>query len=100
MIITFLYYVKEVRYYGKYVGYVSDNYEEGLDVEVRNTVFPELAAHYGIKDSSEIPFGILSFLRNGHDYFSEQEKDAFDLLYLNWSNQPKEVFLHGRPFIK
>jgi hypothetical protein len=42
--------------------------------------------------------GIMSYQRLGSDYFSEDEKFTFDLLYCNWSNQTVEVFFDGKPY--
>jgi hypothetical protein len=32
----------------------------------------------------------------GCDYFSEDEKMVFDVLYCNWSNQAVELFIDGK----
>jgi hypothetical protein len=99
MIITFLFRIKygEVRSYGKYIGGVSDDYEEGLDIELRNTLYPVLKKYYGLEQESDLQVGILSYYRDGSDYFSEEEKNVLDLLYCKWSNQPRELFICGKP---
>ena len=94
MIITFLYRILDSTHYGKYIGAVSDDYEEGLDIELRGIVYPLIADYYFLEDPSELRIGILSAQRNGSDYYSEEEKNVFDLLYCNWSNQKAELFLH------
>ena len=81
-------------HYGKYIGAVSDDYEEGLDIELRSIVYPLIADHYFLEDPSELRIGILTAQRNGSDYYSEEEKNVFDLLYCKWSNQREELFLH------
>ena len=98
MIITFVFRVKygEMRSYGKYLGAVSDDYEEGLDIELRNTLFPVLKKYYGLEQESDLQLGIVSHHRNGSDYFSEEEKNVFDVLYCKWSNQPCELFISGK----
>lgn len=98
MIITFLFRVKygETRSYGKYIGYASDDYDEGLDIELRNTLFPVLKMYYGLEEESDLQIGILSHHRDGSDFFSEEEKNVFDLLYCKWSNQPRELFIGGK----
>jgi hypothetical protein len=96
MIITFLYRIRDHTYYGKYIGYVSQNYEEGLDMELQSILFPVLSEHYSIQDPAALRIGILSSQRNGGDYFSENEKHVFDLLYCKWSNQPEEIFLQDK----
>lgn len=100
MIITFLYQIQGIRYYGKYVGYLSDDYEEGLDIELKNIIYPEIANYYDTEDPSDVQIGVLFSSRNGSDYFSEEEKTVFGLLYLNWSNEPKEVFIHGNKIVE
>ena len=94
MIITFLYRILDSTHYGKYIGAVSDDYEEGLDIELRSILYPLIADHYFLEDPNELRIGILSAQRNGSDYYSEEEKNVFDLLYCNWSNQKGELFLH------
>lgn len=94
MIVTFLYRItgSSNRYYGKYIGYLSENYTEGLDHELRMIIEPSLLTYYHLSHSDDIKIGILSCQRNSNDYFSEDEKQVFDLLYCNWSNQPVEIF--------
>jgi hypothetical protein len=95
MIITFFYKIKGEMYYGKYIGYVSDDYEEGLDIEVLNLFYPVWKRYYSLLCESDVSLGIVSYQRNGSDYFSENEKHVFHSLYCNWSNQEPELFLHG-----
>jgi len=95
MIITFLYRILDSTRYGKYIGAVTDDYEEGLDIELRTILYPLIADHYSLKDPTEFQIGILSAQRNGSDYYSEEEKNVFDILYCKWSNQMAEIFLHG-----
>ena len=100
MIVTFLYRIQDRTYYGKYIGAISDDYEEGLDIEIQDIIFPILKGYHSLIDPSEIAVGILSAQRNGSDYYSEQEKNVFDFLFCKWSNQPVEIFLHRRPLQK
>lgn len=102
MIVSFIYRFKNdpTIYYGKYIGYVSNDYEEGLDKEMVNIIkYPlqkELESrNIDPEDPSSITIGILGADRDIKDYFSETEKDIFNLLYCNWSNQPSEFFLNG-----
>ena len=95
MIVTFLYRIHHQNYYGKYIGAVSDDYEEGLDIEIQDIIFPIIQPYYSLHDISQVSIGILFADRNVHDYYSEQEKKVFDLLYCKWSNQPVEIFLRG-----
>lgn len=97
MLITFLYKIRDSTYYGKYVGAMSDSYDEGLDIEIRNLIFPLIRDVYSMDDPSELMVGILFSQRKDVDYYSESEKIVFDLLYCKWSNQTPELFLHGRP---
>jgi hypothetical protein len=94
MIITFLYQINGIRYYGKFIGTLEETYEEGLDIELLKMIHPKLLEYYHLENPSDITIGILSSLRGGNDYFSKNEKNVFDMLYLN-SLQSKEVFIHG-----
>ena len=93
-----MYRVKGQTYYGKYIGYLSDKYDEGLDTELLTVCYPVLCHAYSLDNETEISLGIMSYQRQGVDYFSENEKNCFDLLYCNWSNQPVEVFINGERF--
>lgn len=100
MIVTFLYRIKTSgetdRFFGKYIG-PSPIYEEGLDRSLVDTLFPLFQSLYpSIQDSSEITIGILYVDRDGKDYYSEEEKEVFDLLYCEWPLSPKEIFFQGR----
>jgi hypothetical protein len=98
MIVAFVYRIGSVKYDGKYIGYLTDQYEEGLDHELKRVILPSLLSYYHISDPDMIKIGIMSHQRLGSDYFSEDEKYAFDLLYCNWSNQTVEIFFEGNPY--
>ena len=92
MIVTFLYRVGNgPRKYGKYIGYLSDNYEEGMDKELESIIWPLLRAG----NQAAFHIGILYYSREAYEYFSEDERFVFDFLYCNWSNEPKELFIDG-----
>jgi hypothetical protein len=91
-----MYRIDGATYYGKYIGYMSDKYEEGLDVELLTDCYPILRHAYGLSNDTEISFGVISYQRSDTDYFSEHEKDMFDLLYCKWSNQPVDIFVKGK----
>jgi len=99
MIVTFIFSIKgqKEKMYGKYIGQISDDYEEGLDHEILYIIRPLLEKHFGLNESDSITIGIISHHRDGYDYFSEKEKDIFDLLYCDWSNQRPDLFIHGVP---
>lgn len=98
MIVTFLYRIKGIsgRCYGKYIGRPL-SYEEGLDraiaVEVLlplfQTVYPQK-----VLEGEDICVGILFVDRVAQDYYSEEEKGVFDLLYCHWPSET-EVFVEG-----
>jgi len=110
MIITFIYKSKndpnQKIYHGKYIGILNQPYsnEEGMDVELKNIIYEKsLKKQFNLNSGAEsdidnIIIGILGFNRDTNDYFSENEKDIFDLLYLNWSNQPIEIYFNGKLF--
>ena len=95
MIITFLYRIGETLHHGKYIGYMPNNYEEGLDIEVLNICYPIWKRAYSLQDKSDVCVAILFYQRSGGDYFSENEKHIFDTLYCNWTTQVVEIFING-----
>ena len=100
MIVTFLYRIKTSkttdRYFGKYIG-PCPVYEEGLDRSLVDILFPLFQSLYpSIQDQMDITIGVLSADREAKDYYSEEEKDIFDLLYCEWPLTPKDVFYQGR----
>lgn len=101
MIVTFLYRIKNEdnsRQYGKYIGKCPILYEEGLDRGLAELLFPlfsQLLPH-SITDPSDIAIGVLSVDRESTHYYSEHEKNVFDLLYCNWSNLPSEIYFKGK----
>ena len=102
MIVTFLYQVQGVtgRSYGKYIGKLP-SYEEGLDRAVAEVLFPLFQQVYPSKvpDVETILVGVLFVDRDAKDYYSEGEKDIFDVLFCQWSTQPAEVFLEGKAVV-
>ena len=97
MIITFIYKNNnsDTKYYGKYIGYVSDSYSEGLDRQVSLIVYDVLKGPLNLCNIDDLIIGVIGFNRDTYDYFSEEESKIFDLLYCNWSNEPKEVYIKG-----
>jgi len=105
MIITFIYTVPNclTPLYGKYVGYVTDDYEDGLDMEVMRLIFPILQQYYTLSKDATVTVGILSHYRKDSiDYCSENEKNAFTLLYCKWpltmDGKSSEIFMNGKPY--
>lgn len=102
MIVSFIYRFKNDPkiHYGKYIGYINEHYEEGLDREIVSLIKEPLQNEFEQRnidkeDPSSLIVGILGYNRDVKDYFSEMEKDIYDLLYCNWSTQPPEFFLNG-----
>ena len=80
MIVTFFYTLPDrpSPLYGKYVGYVSNTYEDGLDMEVARLIFPVVQQYYQLSEDAVVTVGILSHYRkDSMDYCSENEKNAF-----------------------
>jgi hypothetical protein len=98
MITTFIYKSKNsnTKYYGKYIGFIPEDYEEGLDREIANIVYKILKDILLINDIEDLVIGILSFNRDSYDYFSEKEADIFDLLYCKWSYESTEIYIGGK----
>lgn len=99
MIVTFIFNIKNQKdmMYGKYIGQISNHYEEGLDHQILLIIRPILEKHFNLNESDHITVGIIGYNRDGYDYFSEKEKDIFDLLYCDWSSQRPDIFIHGIP---
>ena len=89
MIVTFLYRVKDATYYGKYIGYISDNYEDGLDIEIQRIMYPYVKRYYHLTNQSEL------YQTESYTYFSSEESKVFQLLFCNFLNENKELYLHG-----
>lgn len=103
MIITFIYKINNSstfdnskKYYGKYIGYMSDDYEEGLDKELTHKLYDLFKKYYSINNIDDIVIGVIGFNRDTYDYFSENEANIFDILYCDWSNQEPEIYLDGK----
>jgi len=95
MIVVFFYKINGQRYYGKYIGYVSDGYEYGLDIEIRSIFYPIWKNVYSLSSEEEVCVGIVSDRREGSDYYSEQERNVFDTIYCNWTMEPPEIYVNG-----
>lgn len=96
MIVTFLYRIRDITYYGKYIGYITDDYDDGLDIEVQKIIYPYIKEYYHIADPSELSVGILSYQRTSYEFFSSDECKVFQLLICNFSNKDdKELYIHG-----
>jgi hypothetical protein len=95
MIVTFLYRIRDITYYGKYIGYVSDDYEDGLDIEIQRIIYPYLQHYYQLTQPSQVNIGILFYQSESYTYFSPEERNVFQFLLCNFSNTNKELYLHG-----
>lgn len=97
MIVTFIFNIKKQKdmMYGKYIGHISNHYEEGLDHQILLIIRPIVEKHFNLNGSDPITIGIIGYNRDGYDYFSEKEKDIFNLLYCDWSHQQPDIFIHG-----
>lgn len=95
MIITFLYRINDITYYGKYIGYISDDYEEGLDVEIQRIMYPYVKNNYQLTSQSQLHIGILFYQKDSYTYFSPKECNVFQFLLYNFKNEDKELYLHG-----
>ena len=95
MIVTFLYSIGNSTYYGKYIGYVTDNYEDGLDIEIQRIIYPYVKTYYQLRNQSDLKIGILFYQRDSYAYFTPDECKVFQLLFCNFTNENKELYLHG-----
>ncbi len=87
MIVTFIYKVKgnSQTYFGKYVGYISGSYENGLNNEIKKIIYPIIKTKHNIY-SSDLCVGILYSL-NGGFYDCVNEQDIFNLLIIEEINK-------------
>ena len=92
MIVTFIYKLpNDMIYYGKYIGYITDNYEYGLDLEIKTLIYPIIKKKYNI-NKSELYVGILSSDRKNYEFFSIHEKNIFNILYNEAENK---IYFNG-----
>jgi hypothetical protein len=99
MIVTFLYKNKNsnTKYYGKFIGYIKNSYEEGLDKEIVYLIYDIVKDYLNLLSIEDLIVGVLGFNRGeGTDYFSENEAYIFDLLLCNWPKDQKEIYLNGK----
>jgi len=94
MIVTFLYRIRDdpLRH-GKYIG-PCPIYEEGLDRALLDRLAPLFQQFYRA-EKSEVRIGVVSADREAKDYYSEEEKHVFDLLYCKWPAMEDELFVQG-----
>jgi len=95
MIVTFLYSIGNSMHYGKYIGFVPDNYEDGLDIEIQRIIYPYVKDYYQLRSQSDVKIGILFYQRDSYAYFTPDESNVFQLLFCNFTNENKELYLHG-----
>lgn len=95
MIVTFIYKINGQKYYGKYIGCIPTDYEEGLDKKLAIKLYEIFEKYYSLKEE-DLLIGVLGFNRDTCDYFSENESKIFDLLYCDWSNQEPEIYIEGK----
>lgn len=85
MIVTFIYKFNNNHiYYGKFVGYVSSNYNYGLNNEIKKIIYPIIKSKYRIY-KSDLCVGILNTSYDNY-YDCVNEKEIFDLLILEEKN--------------
>jgi len=75
---------------------ISDDYDEGLDKEIQCKLYNIFKKEYNLENIDDITIGILGFVRDTHDYFSEKEANIFDLLYCDWNIQETEIYIKGK----
>lgn len=92
--VTFIYKINGVVMHGKYIGYISDDYSDGLDKAISNYISSYLIDVY---DSYDISIGILGVISTQDHFFSTDEKDVFDLLYIEHPSSfgTPTVYVHG-----
>ena len=99
MIVTFIYKNKNsnTKYYGKFIGYITNDYIEGLDKEMSYLIYDIVKEYLNLQNEEDLIVGIIGFSRGEtNDYFSENESQIFDLLCCNWSKNSKEIYLNGK----
>ena len=96
MTVTFIYklYNENTVYFGKYIATVTDDYNVSLDHEIKSLIYPILKIEYKNLEKSDLQVGILFNLRQDYDYYSENEKNVFNLWYYE-SRKETKIFLDG-----
>jgi hypothetical protein len=80
MLVTFIFKLPNdnTKYFGKLIADLSDDYDEGLDREIKEIVFSKVPS----VNKNKVKIGILSCERKNWEYFSKDERYVFDLLYI------------------
>jgi hypothetical protein len=77
MLVTFIYKLNNEpkMYFGKMIDDITDDYDEGLDVYIKEVLSP----YY---KGDTVMVGIMSAIRYNHDeFYSENEYTVFDFYY-------------------
>ena len=91
MLVTFIFKLPNdnTKYFGKLIANLSDDYDKGLDQEIRNIVFSKVPS----VNKNKVKIGILSCERENSEYFSKDERYVFDLLYIE-HNDHHELYIN------
>jgi hypothetical protein len=90
-VVTFIYNSNGIKMAGKFIGDIPDDYENGLDLYILNRMLPYFIDEY---DDYNISIGIVGIMSNLY-YFSHNEKNVFDILYIENVNASPTVYIHG-----
>lgn len=92
--ITFIYKKNDVVMHGKYIGYISDDYPDGLDKEILGYISSYFIDVY---DDYNIHIGITGIIDTHDHFFSDDEKNVFDFLYVGhpYGFGTPTVYVHG-----
>jgi len=95
MTVTFIYKINNDNtvYFGKYIGYITDDYNDSLDYEIKSMIYPILKTKYNNLQISDLHTGILFHKKQDFDYYSENEKYAFNLWCCETIYNQKKIFL-------
>jgi len=95
MTVTFIYKINNDNtvYFGKYIGYITDDYDNSLDYEIKSMIYPILKTKYNNLQKSDLHTGILFHKKQEFDYYSENEKYAFNLWCCETNYDQKKIFL-------
>jgi len=106
MLVTFIFKLPNdnTKYFGKLIADLSDDYDEGLDQEIKEIVFSKVPS----VNKHKVKIGILSCERRNLEFFSKDERSVFDLLYIehrdhheiyiNFINNENDLYYESNDF--
>lgn len=90
--ITFIYAHNGVKMYGKFIGDISDDANVAVDSYILQYLSPYFIDIYG---EYEMQIGIIGVMDDNEYFCSDNEKNIFDILYIQDVYNNPIVYVHG-----